>query len=150
MQQVIELEQQGFTFSSVGGKLKYQYKGEGLPDKSVALLLNEIKSKKQEAIQYLEDRKMDARDAIQSAWDGILKQPVKIQPIPEYQDLWHGPVWLCPNDRLKQQVRGKYPADFILSASEFFNICEVVVERGQAAAVPVVEAMRVFGGSLQK
>ncbi|SDF66029.1 hypothetical protein [Sporomusa acidovorans] len=148
MQQIIELERLGFVFLIVNKKLKYQYNREGLPDSSAALLLGEVKTHKEEAITYLQSRMMDASEAIKLAYQGKLKHSVLIEPQPEYAELWGGAVWLCPDDTSKQRIRQKYPADLALSAGEFFEICEGL-SHGEDMR-PIIDAMRLFGGSLGK
>lgn len=148
MRQLIELENIGFTFVVTDGKLKYDFKGKGLINDSAVGLLNEIKENKDAVILFLRSRYQETNDAIQQAWDGTLKRAVLIECKPEYQALWRGPVWLCPNDDSKAQILKRYPNRLALTAKEFFDICKIVSESGQAAAMPVIEAARLFGGQI--
>lgn len=147
MRQIAELEKEGFTFSVVDGKLKYQYEGEGLPDKTAALLLNEIKTHKVEAIGYLQSKMLNAEEAIKLAWAGKLQSSCLIAPRQEYRNLWNGPVWLCPTDKAKEHIRKRYPNDLALSAKEFFQLCESISNGENVRSV--IEAARLFGGSLE-
>lgn len=92
---------------------------------------------------------MNAQEAIKQAHVGTLTQSVLIECKPEYATIWGGsPLWLCPDDDSKQHIQREYPADFALSATEFFEICEGIL-KGQDMR-QAVHAMRLFSGSLEK
>ncbi|MBU2703181.1 hypothetical protein Ga0466249_004317 [Sporomusaceae bacterium BoRhaA] len=148
MKPLRDLERIGIdVYLSDKGKLKYRSRQP--PDKGAAFLLDELKICKDEVISYLQANRMDAQTAIQQAHDKTLGQAVLIECRPEYAEIWDGPLWLCPDDKAKQQVQQKYPDDFTLSAKEFFDICHLIVADGQQTAVPLIKAMKLFRGSLQ-
>ena len=140
----------GFTFFLEGEKLKYEFIGEGLPDNSAASLFAEAKANREQVIAYLKGRTMSAEQAIKLAWGGKLRYPVLIEPRAEFRELWGGAVWLCPDDASKGKIRQKYPNDFALSVREFFDICQLVKNGGREAAKGVINALRLFGGTLEE
>lgn len=147
MQLIHDLEQVGIdVYISSDGKLKYR--GRQPPNGRAVFLLAELKKRKNEVIQHLQDNRMDAEQAIQQAWDKTLRQSVLIECKPEFAELWGGPVWLCSTDEFKKQIRRKYPNDFTLSADEFFQICGGLADNQDMQ--PVIDACRLFGGDLKE
>lgn len=156
MEAIKRLQEMGYIFTVVNGRLKYRYSGPDEPDVSLAAeLIASLRANKEEALSYLGaippplaelKPDIDTAEVIHKIYQGTFTGSALISVLPEYRDIFGYSVWICASETLAAKKRADATiCDLIFTVKEFKLMIETArVARDELKAL--IDAKRTFNG----
>lgn len=154
MEVVKQMQEMGYVFTVLGGRLKYHYAGPGEPDIRASELLMELRANKEEVLNYIAaipppaplECDNDTAEIINKVYQGTFSGSALVPVLPEYRDIFGYSVWICANEQAATKKRiDSTISDLVFTVTEFKAMVETAM-KGLDELRSVINVKRTFGG----